>query len=475
MGRLKNENSLKQSAMLRSFTVKILASFLTCLVYFPYPCLGQSKTQKVVENVDAYMRYIYGHKYFNGAIIISDKDQILYSNGFGWANYGEKLPFTVNTPSDTGSLTKTFTAAAIFKLIELGELHLDAPVSYYLQDFPYPKIQIKHLLGHTSGIASDDFFFDSMPKDSIIANDFFLNKLIKERPELSFGPGERFEYSNVNFILLASIIESVYRQGYLFFLNHHFLKPLHLSDSFLRPPLLKDLEGIRAIGYNIESGAVNDIEDNEGFYGCCNMFFSTMDLHNWNLGFLKGTVFPNTHLRKGLERVQLNDGSLNQLNLLNWYVSDKRDSYHFSGDWKGFYSMSYWNILKERSITFVTNGTMPFWLRSRLVYDLNLIMDGNLVHNPVPPNALTIEDFEHIIGKYRMKNGTIYSLNKQDGQFYLKNEDGSFYKAFPVNSSVFYVAGMDAWLWFEDDIDTMLKMTISTISEIKNVRREIKD
>ena len=50
--------------MLRSFTVKIFASFLTCLVYFPYACLGQSKNQNVVERLETYIRYLYGLKYF---------------------------------------------------------------------------------------------------------------------------------------------------------------------------------------------------------------------------------------------------------------------------------------------------------------------------------------------------------------------------------------------------------------------------
>lgn len=193
---------------------------------------------------------------------------------FGPANFEKNIAFTVNTPADTGSMTKTLTAAAIFKLIEKGQMRLTDSISTYLPELKYPSIQVKHLLGHSSGIAGDGYFFEKAPRDSIIDNAFFFNILINERPPLTFPPGERFEYSNVNYVLLAMIIERVAREDYASFLKRHFLQPLYLNSSFVRPPLFKDWPGVRTLGYDLLNKTKNDSEDQEGFYGCCNVFLS---------------------------------------------------------------------------------------------------------------------------------------------------------------------------------------------------------
>lgn len=403
------------------------------------------------------MTHLHHGGFFNGAIVVSDDDKILYDKGFGNANIEKDIDFTTNTTADTGSITKTFTAAGIFKLMEEGRIQLSDPLNKYLPEIPYAEIQIHHLLGHSSGIIGDGFFFEKAPSDSIITNEFFLSALTEHGPGLTFEPGTRFEYSNVNYILLAIIIERITGQSFDSFMRSYFFGPLEMNTSFLRPPLFKDWPKERTIGYDFSDNTENDIEDNEGFYGCCNLFFLAMDLHKWNLAFMDKSILTNESLTIGLPNYKLKDTSATHLNLLNWYSSNDGSSFHFTGDWRGFYTMVYRNIEKKKSIVYVTNGSTPNWLRSQLTFQINQILDGNPEPNFEKPQVQTIANTDSILGTYQLKDLGTCTITKDNANLYIQIQNNSRYSVFQVDSGVLYVPGMDAWIWFPEQKTTNFK------------------
>ena len=81
--------------------------------------------------------------------------QPVYEGAFGFSHLESKAPNTLDTPFRIASLSKQFTAAAIFRLEAQGKLNIDDPVHQYLPEFaesPYRDITIHHLLTHTSGL-----------------------------------------------------------------------------------------------------------------------------------------------------------------------------------------------------------------------------------------------------------------------------------------------------------------------------------
>jgi D-alanyl-D-alanine carboxypeptidase len=170
-----------------------------------------------------------------------------------------------------GSVTKSFTAVLILKLVEEGRLSLEAPVSKWFPDLPAAdEITIKNLLNHSSGIP------EIIPKvllKSIIPSTFWqpdeLVKLIAQ-DEPQFTPGNGFAYSNSNYILLGLIAEEVSGKSITQLLHEQIIDPLNLEHTYFIPyetapaPLvtgfdrdLASIPGMLAIGSDNTSWATS--------------------------------------------------------------------------------------------------------------------------------------------------------------------------------------------------------------------------
>ena len=94
------------------------------------------------------------------AAILED-GELIWSQGFGYADVERRVPATPDTPYHIASVTKTFTAILVLQLAEQGKLDLDAPVSRYVPEIQDDRIRIKHLLSHTSeGTPGEKFHYN---------------------------------------------------------------------------------------------------------------------------------------------------------------------------------------------------------------------------------------------------------------------------------------------------------------------------
>ncbi len=146
-------------------------------------------------------------KGFVGVVGVSNADGTVYMRGFGDAAAGK--PYDESTIADIASITKQFTGAAILKLREQGKLALDDRLDRFFPKVPEDKaaITLHQLLTHTAG------FPDGIGKDQeAISRQDYLARAFKA--PLILKPGERYEYSNVGFSLLAAVIEKVSAQSY---------------------------------------------------------------------------------------------------------------------------------------------------------------------------------------------------------------------------------------------------------------------
>lgn len=124
---------------------------------------------------------------FNGSVLISKNDTILYEKFEGFEDFGKEKKLTSQSVFAIASISKQFTAVLILLQEEKGLLSTDDSVSKYLKEFQtkqFENITIKQLLNHTSGISD------------------FGNGLLSK-------PGEKFNYSNKGYRLLGEIIEKV--------------------------------------------------------------------------------------------------------------------------------------------------------------------------------------------------------------------------------------------------------------------------
>jgi len=149
------------------------------------------------------------------------KDGGTWSYAAGVADKTTKTPLKADQPVTTASNTKTYIAAAIFRLQEQGKLnvtdaigkHLAAPTRNKLAVAGYDvtAIKLRHLLSHTSGIddyVTEDYFnFIDKNRQHRWTRDEQIDLAMKAGKRLG-APGDTFRYADVNYLLLAEIIEN---------------------------------------------------------------------------------------------------------------------------------------------------------------------------------------------------------------------------------------------------------------------------
>ncbi|MFW6160982.1 MAG: serine hydrolase domain-containing protein, partial [Acidobacteriota bacterium] len=265
----------------KKFSAVFLAVILT--IFF-ISCTEPAKAPvnefeaKVVEYLNAHVEL----RTFNGSVLIAKNGQILFSRGFGMANFELDVPNTPKTKFRLGSVTKQFTAMLIMQLEEKGKLSVDDPLAKYIPDYPNGnKITIHHLLTHTSGVPS----FTGFPEyKEIQVQPLSLEEIIalfKEKP-LEFEPGAKHAYSNSGYILLGFILEEVSGKPYDLLLRENIFDPLGMNDSGYdwNKLILKH----RASGYSIDKGEfVNDSYIDMHIPHAAGALYSTVeDLYTWD-------------------------------------------------------------------------------------------------------------------------------------------------------------------------------------------------
>lgn len=135
-----------------------------------------------------------------------------------------------------GSVTKSFTAVIILKLVEEGRISLDEPVAKWFPDLPSADaITIRHLLNHSSGIPEiiPKVLLKSIIPSTYWQSDELVGLIVEDEPQ--FTPGSGFAYSNSNYILLGLIAEEVSDKPITQLLHEQIIDPLNLEHTYFIP------------------------------------------------------------------------------------------------------------------------------------------------------------------------------------------------------------------------------------------------
>jgi CubicO group peptidase (beta-lactamase class C family) len=170
------------------------------------------------------------------SIVIVNQDGTQYAKGFGFADLEQQFSFTPRTTMQLGSTSKNLTGFAMAQLIERGLVALEIPVTTYIPFFKVADargsaITVRHLLGQVSGLPSTEWVYELSAADT---SDTALEHLIRslEHTPLHSAPGERYEYSNYNYVLLGYIIERVSGLSYESYMQQHVFAPLGMNSTY---------------------------------------------------------------------------------------------------------------------------------------------------------------------------------------------------------------------------------------------------
>ena len=159
------------------------------------------------SEINKLMGILYERGQFNGGILVARRGTILYRKAFGKANFQTGSDFTLETPSNIGSVTKQFTAMSIMILEERKKVSYDDPVSKYISEFSrsahFSKITLRHLLTHTSGMPD---YGDLGIDDSVLDQRGLIAALLNKEGSFA-APGLKYRYSNPGYALLAIVVD----------------------------------------------------------------------------------------------------------------------------------------------------------------------------------------------------------------------------------------------------------------------------
>ena len=183
--------------------------------------------------------------------------EIVWAEGFGYANVERHTPVTPLTRFRLGSVSKTLTSAAVAVLYERGRIDLDAPVQTYVPAYPKKQWTLtpRQLLGDVGGvhrIRGDNS--DNVPRGHCTSLKQAVESFAGE--PLLFEPGTAYRFSTYGWILLSAVIEGAAAEPFSTFMSHQVFEPLAMNRTELDGATPSDADVVsfyatqRAFGIN---------------------------------------------------------------------------------------------------------------------------------------------------------------------------------------------------------------------------------
>jgi CubicO group peptidase (beta-lactamase class C family) len=244
--------------------------------------------------------------------------KIVKAEGYGLASIEKQIPARPETVYRIASVSKQFIASGIMLLVQEGRLGLDDPASKFLSGAPatWSGITIRHLLTHTSGLVREAPGFSSRQ----VKSDADVIKSAYPVP-LRFAPGEKVEYSNVGYFVLAEVIRKVSGREWTEYLSEKVFQPSGMSDT--HPTNTKVIIPNRSLAYT-DNDKLLKVNDDWPALRPSGAFLSTvLDLAKWDAVLYTDKVLSESTRREMWTPVKLNDGTSRPYGF-GWEVSSFR-------------------------------------------------------------------------------------------------------------------------------------------------------
>jgi D-alanyl-D-alanine carboxypeptidase len=270
---------------------------------------------------------------------------------------------TPDTPFAWGSITKTFVATLVLRLVSTGVLSLDDRLSTWFPDYPQArKITLRMLLGHTSGIF--DYFQHPDYPERVYEDPLHAwtpQEILSLTGKRTNAPGKAFSYSNTNYVLLGLILEQVTGVELADLVHDQLLEPLGLDESVFqqagRPNGLVGAKGF----WKKKGGGFQEWSDGTDYrpttstatvaWAAGAIEGSIRDLLDWEMALYEGDVLLPEALALMLDFDEQSGYGLGA----RTQTIAKRAGYGHGGSLRGFVSVMYRLPAEDLDVVVVTN------------------------------------------------------------------------------------------------------------------------
>lgn len=241
---------------------------------------------------------------------LSDGKKVFVARGMG--NIDAATPISSNSLFRIWSISKTMTAAVVLQLVDEDKISLEMTLDRWFPDFPLAnQINIKQLLSHTSGIPNytESTLVSERLKD--VWTPVQMMDVAAKMPR-KFQPGESWEYSNSNFVLLGLVIEKVTGSTLKEQLHKRIFEPLGMKKTFVWGQ--EDIPGGYVTGYDLDpDGKFQDVTaamHPSVAWATGGLVSSAEDILTWAENLFEGNVLSPGMRQEMMTPVALNNGTL---------------------------------------------------------------------------------------------------------------------------------------------------------------------
>ena len=423
---------------------------------------AQSVPDSITKKIDSIFAQ-WNNTHTPGCVVgVIRNDSLIFSKGYGMANLEYSIPNSPATIFHMASISKQFTAYSIVQLAKAGKLNLDDDIRKYLTWFPdlKEKITIRQLLNHTSGIRDQWqlLAISGTRLDDVITQEQII-KLLSRQQALNSKPGEKYNYSNSGFTMLAEIVKSVTGRTLRQYTDSAIFKPLGMTSTHFHDDYT-EIEKNRSYSYQRKNALQysNSVLSYSNA-GATSLFTNMNDLSKWVMNFYNYTISEPKDIQQLTERGKLNNGY--ELNYaLGISVNDFRGYRQYSHGGADAGYRTFISVLPDLKMGFIVFSNLGDFPTNRLsgVADLFIKDISAKKETPVVDSSRSLVkdsvEMKKFIGHYisydgntaeiELKNGRLLYLSNGTYKLLNKEADGSYsIPTQPGNKCRLNIAGKD--------------------------------
>jgi CubicO group peptidase (beta-lactamase class C family) len=300
-----------------------VAAILAILLTLPSPGIGTNSEERVNQLFSDYDKADTP----GCAVGVIRNGNFVYRKGYGTGSLELDVPLSSQSVFYMGSVAKQFTAASLVLAAEQGYLSLDDNVRKYIPEIPdYGQpVTLRQMLHHTSGFA------DILGLEEISGRNFEdlhphaeLMDVIVRQKALNFKPGDEYQYSNTNYLLLAEVLKRAAKKPLPEFAAENIFKPLKMAHTRFYDDHAVVVPGRVAAYRPGKNGAfLIDWSTNYDNIGGGGLMSSVDDLLLWDRNFYDNKLGKGTLLNELQTPGMFNSGAQN-VYALGLFISSYR-------------------------------------------------------------------------------------------------------------------------------------------------------
>jgi CubicO group peptidase (beta-lactamase class C family) len=398
------------------------------------------------------------------SIAVVHNYKIEWARGYGFADVSEKRPVTEKTLFQAASISKSFNAIGVLKLVQDKKVDLDSDINNYLTEWKFPydeksggrKITIANLLSHTAGLTIHGFPGYAQGEAIPTLNQILdgIKPANTEAIRSSTEPGKSVIYSGGGVTISQLIVTNVTKQPYDKFMKKNVLDPLGMVESSFTQPPSKSKTKVLATGYKADGSEVKGKYHIYPEQAAAGLWTNPVDLCRYIIETQESYRGKSSKVLTP-EMTKLRLTTVMQDAALGVFVSTRGSTKYFmhNGGNEGFSCQYVGSLGDGEGMVIMTNSDNGSLLEE-VVNSVAIVYNWKDYYKPEIKKVVTVSDgmLNKYIGKYNLE-GTNVIIKRGDNGLLLSAVPDLFWKVYFTSDTDFFIKEFRGFLRFQTDKD----------------------